>query len=340
MIIGEKILINSRIIIITSFKNNDEIMKTTTFTYKDQDEIEIFVYKWAPEGSPKAAVQLSHGLAEHAKRYERVAEALTDAGFICYADDHRGHGLTAGDLTEATLEGNAGYLGPNGWEGTVNSIHELSKIIKKEHPDIPLFLLGHSWGSFMAQDMMQQWGDEYRGVILSGTNGNTNKLLLKAGIQVAKSELKKRGPRQPSPKLNHLTFKAYNKPWKKEPGATEFEWLSRDKEEVKKYIEDPWCGFIPPPSLFIELLNGLLKIWKEENEMKIPKNLPIYVFSGSEDSVSRQTKDLVPMLERYKKYGIQDLTVKFYEGARHETFNEINRDEVYNDLITWLNAHI
>jgi len=280
------------------------------------------------------------GLAEHAKRYEGVATALCNAGLICYANDHRGHGLTAGDLTEATLPGRAGDLGPNGWEGTVNSIHELSKIIKKENPNLPLFLLGHSWGSFMAQDMIQQWGEEYDGVILSGSNGKSNKALLKVGKKIAKKEIEKRGPLEPSPKLNRLTFKSYNRPWKKEPGATEFEWLSRDKTEVQKYIEDPWCGFISPATLYFELLNGLLKIWVPEYEKNIPKNLPIYIFSGTEDPVSRGLKDLEPLIERYKEYGIHDVSVKFYENGRHESFNEINREEVYSDLIKWLNDHL
>jgi len=316
-------------------------MKKSTFNYQDQDGIEIFVYKWEPDAAaPKAAVQIAHGMAEHAARYEYVAEKLTDAGFVVYADDHRGHGLTAGDLTEATLEGNAGVLGPNGWDGTVNAIHELTKIIKKEHPNIPLFLLGHSWGSFMGQDIMQQWGDQYDGVILSGTNGRQNKLALKLGKWIAKRQMKKYGPEAPSETMDKLSFGAFNKPWKKEPGATGFEWLSRDKEQVQKYVDDPWCGFIAPASFFLELLKGLEKIWDKDREKQIPKDLPIYIFSGSEDPVSRGTKDLLPLIERYRKYGVQDLEAKFYDGARHETFNETNRDEVIGDLVAWLEDHL
>lgn len=315
-------------------------MKSSTFTYKDQDGIEIFVYKWEPETKPKAAVQISHGLAEHAKRYERVAEALCKEGYICYADDHRGHGRTVGDLTEATLAGNAGVLGPNGWIGTVNSVHELTNIIKKENLSIPIFLIGHSWGSFISQDIIQQWGKDYKGCILSGSNGKILKLLLKAGKAIAKKDLQKRGPTAPSPKMDNLSFKSYNRPWKKEPGATKFEWLSRDKAEIKKYIDDPWCGFISPASLYLEMLKGFEKIWDETNEKKIPKELAIYFMSGSEDPVSRGTKDLIPLIERYKEYGIKDVSYKFYENGRHEMFNEINRDEVYKDVINWLNSHL
>ena len=315
-------------------------MKSTTFTYKDQDDVEIFVYKWEPDQTPKAVVQISHGLAEHAARYTHVAEALCNANYICYADDHRGHGRTAGDLTEATLEGNAGNLGPNGWKGTLNSIHELTNIIKKENPNLPVFFLGHSWGSFLGQNLIQEWGAEYKGCIMSGTNGKMGKILIKAGRGIAKKEIKKHGPNAPSEKMDRLSFKAYSKPWKKEPGATKFEWLSRDKEVVNKYIADPWCGFISPGSLFLEMLTAFLKIWDESNERKIPKDLPIYFISGSEDPVSLQTKNLMPIIERYKEYGIKDVTYKIYENGRHEMFNEINKEEVLQDVINWFNSHL
>ncbi len=315
-------------------------MKSSTFNYSDQDDVEIFVYKWEPDTKPKAVVQILHGLAEHAKRYERLAEALCNDGYICYADDHRGHGRTAGDLTEATLAGNAGVLGPNGWSGTINSIHELSKIIKKENSDIPLFLLGHSWGSLLAQDYIQEWGNEIKGVVLSGTVGKIRKLVIIAGRLIIKSELKKLGPTTASEKLDKMNFKSYNRDWKNEEGATGFEWLSRDKAEVKKYVDDPWCGFINPASLWLEFLNGLEKIFHKNNQGKIPKDLPIFLIAGTLDPVGTKTKTLQTLMKRYREYGIKDVSHKFYEDARHEVFNEINRKEVFSDVINWLNSHI
>ncbi|MFW9773977.1 MAG: alpha/beta hydrolase, partial [Candidatus Thorarchaeota archaeon] len=195
-------------------------MKSSTFTFKDQDNIEIFVYKWEPETPPKAAIQIIHGLAEHAKRYTRVAEALCDAGFVCYANDQRGHGLTAGDLTEATLEGNAGVLGPNGWKGVVNDLHELSKIIKQKNSNLPLFLIGHSWGAFTAQDYIQEWGHEIKGCILSGTNGKVRGLVVRAGKIILRGEIKKLDPTAPSQKMYDMNFKSNNRDWKTEEGAT------------------------------------------------------------------------------------------------------------------------
>jgi len=315
-------------------------MKSSTFTFADQDGIEIFVYKWEPETEPKAAVQILHGLVEHAKRYERLAEALCKEGYVCYANDHPGHGLTAGDLTEATLKGHGGVLGPSGWRGVVNNVHELSNIIKKENPNLPLFLLGHSWGAMLAQDYIQDWGNEIKGCILSGTNGKVRALVVKAGKILLKSEMKKRGPTEPSQKMYDMNFKANNRNWQNDEGATGFEWLSRDKEEVQKYIDDPWCGFMPPANLWLEFLHGFEKMYDSKNEEKIPNDLPVHFISGSLCPIGNKTKGVQAIINRYNKNGMKDVTYKFYEDARHEIFNEINRDEVFKDVINWLDSHL
>ncbi len=315
-------------------------MKSSTFTFKDKDGIDIFVYKWEPETKPKAVVQILHGLAEHAKRYERLAEALCKEGYICYANDHPGHGLTAGDLTEATLEGHAGVLGPSGWRGVVNGIHDLSNIIKKENPNLPLFLIGHSWGAMLAQDYIQDWGNEIKGCILSGTNGKVRSLVVKAGKVLLKSEMKKRSPTEPSQKMYDMNFKTNNRDWEKEEGATGFEWLSRDKIEVQKYIDDPWCGFIPPARLWLEFLYGFEKMYDPKNEEKVPKDLPVYFISGSLCPIGNKTKYVKGMVDRYIKNGMKDVNYKFYEDTRHEIFNEVNREEVFKDVINWLDSHL
>ncbi len=308
-------------------------MKSTTFTYKDQDGIDIFVYKWEPDsGESKAIIQISHGLAEHALRYQDVAEFLTQKGFVCYADDHRGHGKSIKD-------GNAGYLGPNGWDGTVNSIHELTTIIKKENPNKPVFYFGHSWGSLLGQDIIQQFGSDYKGAILSGTAGSMNKMLLIIGGIIAGRAAKK-DPIKQNPKLNDMTFGSYNNRWKKEPGATGFEWLSRDKEQVKKYVDDPLCGFASTSSYYAESIKGLKKIWNKKNEQKIPKDLPIYFIAGQFDPVGSETKTITKLMKRYKSYGITDVEYKFYEEGRHEMLNEINKEEVYQDVGNWFEKHL
>ncbi|MFX1396723.1 MAG: alpha/beta fold hydrolase [Promethearchaeota archaeon] len=311
----------------------------STFTFEDQDGISIHVYKWIPNGLPKGIIQISHGMLEHARNYDRLARVFCKAGFACYANDHRGHGLTAGDLREETLKGNAGVLGTHGWKGVVSSMHELTEIIQKEYPDKPIFLVAHSWGSFLSQSLIQQSGKDYKGVVLSGSKGAINKFTLKAGKTIAKGQVKKLGLTTPSEKMYDLIFKSYNKLWKNERGATGFEWLTQDKEIVKKYIEDPWCGFIPPAQFFVELFNCFETIWKEKNELKIPKDLPILIISGSLDPVSNKIKTLIPLIDRYKTFGIEDVTLKIFEGTRHEIFNEINRDEIIQYVLDWINDH-
>jgi alpha-beta hydrolase superfamily lysophospholipase len=307
-------------------------MESSSFTFKDHDGIEIFVYKWAPEGNAKAVIQIAHGMAEHAARYARLAEKLTQAGYIVYANDHRGHGKTAKDLDKK------GQLGPGGQESMVKDLKQLTDIIKKENPGLPVFLLGHSMGSFLSQAYIQQYGKELKGVILSGTNGHMSKLVLALGMMIAKGDVKKLGPNAPGEKMDKQSFGSYNKTF--EPAKTKFDWLSRDEAEVQKYVNDPWCGFVCPTSFYVELLTCLSTIWKKANEAKIPKDLPVYMFSGSMDPVGGNTKGVIALFNRYLKLGIKDVTKKFYDGGRHESFNEINRDEVTKDVIAWLDAHV
>ncbi len=283
-------------------------MKSETFWYKDKDEVEIFVYKWLPEGIPKGSVQIAHGLAEHAKRYTHVAEALVKAGYAVYIDDHRGHGKTGEKF------GVLGELGPRGWDGTVEALTTLTDIIKDEVPGVPIFLLGHSWGSFLSQDYIQRWGNKLQGVLLTGTTGAPN----------PKTDLGAEGLG-----LNYTV---------KNP-KTPFDWLTRDEAEVQKYIDDPLCGFSLPPSILQILGKSNEKLLDSKNDKKIPKNLKIYIFVGNNDSVGGKEGATV-LAERYKIAGIKDVTLKTYPECRHELFNEINRVEVIQEVISWINSHL
>ena len=283
-------------------------MKSETFWYKDKDGVEIFVYKWLPEGNPKAAVQVAHGLAEHAKRYTPVAEALVKAGYAVYADDHRGHGKTGEKF------GKLGELGPRGWTGTVEALVALTDVIKKEQTGIPVFLLGHSWGSFLSQDYIQHWGNKLQGVLLTGTTGAPN----------PKTDLGAEGLG-----LNYIV---------KNP-KTPFDWLTRDENEVQKYIDDPLCGFSLPPSILQTLGESNEKLLDTKNDEKIPKELKVYIFVGTNDSVGGKEGATV-LVERYQNAGIKDITFKAYPESRHELFNELNRDEVIRDVISWLDSRL
>ncbi len=304
----------------------------SSFTFTDPDGFEIFVYKWTPdEGVPlRAAIQIAHGAAEHALRYERFAEFLTQFGFVVFANDHRGHWMTAGSLDKA------GICGEDGWYGIVKDAKQLSDSIKEQYSDLPFFLFGHSMGSMIAQDYIQRWGDQLDGVILSGSVGSLGDNVDQT-LAIAEHLVQTQGADQPSDLFGQM-FAGFNTPF--EPGKTGFEWLSRDVDEVQKYVVDPWCGFAFTNGMTLEFLKGGIKIWMPENEDQIPNELPMLFFSGALDPVGGNTLGVKALVERYVEKGVQEITLKFYEGGRHEMLNETNRDEVYKDVLDWLEAHL
>jgi alpha-beta hydrolase superfamily lysophospholipase len=308
-------------------------MKSDTFTFKTSDGVQIFTYRWMPDeaSAVKGVVQIAHGMAEHAARYERFADALTKAGYAVYANDHRGHGKTAGS------QDNIGYFADeNGWEKVVKDMHALTVIIKKENPNKPFFLFGHSMGSFLSRHYSMLYASELTGLILSGTGGDPG-AIGKIGLFVAKMDAMFHGRKAKSEIMNKLSFGAFNSAFK--PNRTDYDWLSRDNAEVDKYINDPLCGTVFTAGFFCDMLGGLDFINKKENIGKIPKNLPIYLFSGAKDPVGTNTKGVNQVYNSLKNAGIGDLTLKFYENGRHESLNEINRDEVFRDVIVWLDKH-
>jgi len=311
-------------------------MKSSTFTFKDTYGVDTFVYKWLPDsGDIKACVQIVHGLAEHAGRYVEFAESLTKAGFACYADDHRGHGKTAG------TESKRGIFGPGGSNAVIQGMKQLTDIIKKEQPGKALFMFGHSWGSYLVQDYMQQFGGELKGVVLSGSAGKQSFLIQKLGPVLARSQVKKIGADTPSDFLYKMTFKAFNKKFEPSPTGTDFDWTSRDEASVKSYAADPFCGFKITPGFGLEFANSLNRLWKPENEKRIPVDLPVLIIAGTMDASNGFLKMLKPLPKRYKEQlGIKDVTEKYYEGARHAVHHETNKDEVIADVIAWFNAHV
>lgn len=310
-------------------------MVEKTFTFKASDGEEIFAYNWRPEdenNNVKGIVQIAHGMAEAAHRYKRFAEKLVKEGYIVYANDHRGHGKTAPSLDEI------GYIGPDGYNRMVQDMKEFTDLIRdRENKDLPLFLFGHSMGSFLAQRYISHYGDNIQGVILSGTSGDQG-FVLNIGISIAKREVAKKGPKARSPRLNNLSFGSYNK--KFEPSRTEFDWLTRNEKEVDKYIKDPYCGGIFTTSFYYDFFKGLKENFEKSNLENIPKNLPIYIFAGDKDPVGNMGKGVLKLVKCYQRLGIKDLEYKLYKDGRHEMLNEINRDEVMEDVINWLDKHI
>lgn len=279
---------------------------------------------WAPEGSPRAIVQILHGMAEHIDRYERMAKALNEKGYLAAGRNHRGHGKDAEPL---------GYFADkNGWDAILADAHDVSAELKKRYPGVPFILLGHSMGSFLAREYALRYGQELDGLILSGT-GFYPKALCAAGRLMARLSPKKK----PAKFVDKIAFSGNNKPFA--PGRTGFEWLSRDEREVDKYVADPLCGFTFTGSAFADFFGGLMALTDESRLDAMPKGLPVYFMSGDRDPVGQMGEGVRQVAEQFKNAGMQSVTVKLYPEARHELFNELNRDQVTADLTAWLDSH-
>ncbi|MEV2696011.1 alpha/beta hydrolase [Paenibacillus larvae] len=302
-----------------------------TWKLQDPEQISIHVYTWQPlEQVPiRGVVQIAHGMTETAKRYERFAASLAKEGYIVYANDHRGHGLTAKHPDEL------GYVGEDGFNWMVRNMGQLSEEIKRRHPGLPLFLFAHSMGSFLAQKYIYTFSRHIDGVILSGSNGPRG-IELALGIAVTRTIMSIKGKKYRSKWVDSLEFGGFNKAF--EPTKTPFDWLSRDEEEVEKYIADPYCGNLSTVSFYHDFFRLLRDIHKTESMSKIPKDLPIFVLAGEQDPVGNMGKGIQKLMKTYSRLGLQAES-KLYPGARHEILNELNRDEVTIDVIDWLNRH-
>jgi alpha-beta hydrolase superfamily lysophospholipase len=295
----------------------------TTFTLTATDQTRFFVYQWLTVNPPRAVVQIAHGMAEHAGRYDGLAQALNAAGYAVYAQDHRGHGRTA------PSKGDLGFLAAKqGWRGCLDDIQALRRHIAAEHPQAPVILLGHSMGSFMAQQVAGENGAAFAGLVLSGSYRQP-RLLARAGALLARIEKLRIGPRGRSGLLQAITLGAYNRRFA--PNRTPFDWLTRDSEAVDRYAADPTCGFRPTVQLWIDLLDAL-----GAGLPLPPKNLPVYIMCGECDPVAATDPCARRLALSFREAGIKSVTHRVYPEARHELFHETNRGEASRDLVAWL----
>jgi len=307
-------------------------MESSTFTLRPTESTELFVYRWVPKSGPKAVVQIAHGLAEHAGRYRRLAEALAGAGYAVYANDHRGHGRSA-----AKQDDLGWFADHDGWDKCVEDLWQINDCIARDHPGLPIVLLGNCIGSFMAQQFIAEYGESLAGVVLSGSGGMLPTWLRVVGA-IARIERLLQGPRGKSKILAHLTFGRFNKQFL--PARTAFDWLSRDEAEVDRYIADPLCAFPLTAQLVIDVIGGIDNVARPCLQARVPTWLSVHIIAGTRDPVSAGTKTLLQLLADYRAAGLQQVTHRFYPEARHELFNETNRAEVTRDVIGWLDALI
>lgn len=301
-------------------------MQHADFWIKAGDSTPLFVNHWSPPHTPRAAVMLAHGMAEHSGRYARLGQALADAGISLYALDQRGHGRTA---EHGTL---GHYADAEGWSKVVGDLATLNHHIRQQLPETPIILFAHSMGTYIGQAYLMQHSCSLQAAILSGSNYQPE-ALYRAAEWIARFERWRLGPTGRSKLINFLSFGSFNKAFK--PNRTAFDWLSRDMAEVDRYINDPLCGFICTTQLWIDLLGGLQQITPTDNLAQIDNELPILVIGGEHDPVS-QGKRLRDLAQALGHAGLKAVELKIYPGGRHELLNESNRDEVTTYLIHWL----
>jgi len=292
------------------------------------DGVPLHVYIWPDARAPvRGVVAIAHGMAEHAARYDAFASYLNSRGYIVEAHDHRGHGKTA------RTDNDLGFFAEqNGWRRVVADLSERLADMRQRHAGRKLVLFGHSMGSFMAQQVMYQAPQLLDAVVLSGSNGKPLPIAA-MGRMVARVERLRLGKHGRSTLLAKLTFGAFNK--KFAPNRTEFDWLSRDAAQVDAYIADTRCGFACTTQMWIDLLDALPQLAKPANRGEIPQELPVLVLSGDADPVGLNLSELV---NGYDKVGLQRVTVKLYPEGRHEMLNEINRTQVFADIVGWLDT--
>ncbi len=274
------------------------------------DGTRLIGQRWTADDTARAAVVLAHGMGEHSLRYDRLGKALSAVGIDMLAVDQRGHGRTAA-MSGTPL----GSLGPAGWDGLAADFALVVRSTRKERPDIPIVVLGHSMGSWVVQQFLLDHSADVTAAVLSGTAALE---LVLAGVDPTRE----------------LDLSAFNAPFA--PGRTGFEWLSRDPAEVDQYVAEPMCGFGLDPDGVQGMVDAAPRLVDTSG---LRAGLPLYVLAGSDDPVNGGMAALGPLVDRYRAAGL-DVTTRTYPGGRHEMFNETNRDDVVADLIEWLNRYL
>lgn len=277
-------------------------------------------------GNVKAVVQISHGMAEHAARYLQFAEYLCENGFAVVLHDHIGHGESAASPEQL------GYFGEHGEQSFVEDMKTVTDWAKKEYPALPLVLLGHGMGSLIARNYTAQYGNLLAGAVYSGTSGSNPALGF--GLLLCNVLIKCKGEKYRSKLLDKIAFGAYNKKTEK---RTPCDWASRDKQEVDKFIADPFCGYMYTVSGMKALFLTVREISKDSWYAALPQNLPVLLISGTMDPIGNYGKGVQEVYRHLKETGHRNVQIKLYDGARHEILNETNRKEVYADILDFFN---
>lgn len=292
------------------------------------DGFKVYVSIRKPAGKPIGHIHILHGMAEHSGRYDEAAAYFVSKGYVVSAHDHRGHGKTS------AMNGKRGHFGDEaGFDHVVSDVYEVVTHVKKAYPTERFILIGHSMGSFIARRFIQLHGEVVDLVALSGT-GDDGGIPRFGGQALGFIFGKQKGYSEQNPLLNELVFGGFNRRINKP--LTTFDWLSKNPTHVFSYLSDEYCGFIPTTQFFLDLFHGLGVIHDPSEIAKIPKKLPILLFSGTEDPVGNHGKALWKVAKQYEAAGISRVTVCLFEDGRHELLNDSSRPEVIQAVREWI----
>lgn len=308
------------------------IINKKTFSFKSSSKLcDIYAYSYFPDKNVKlkGVIQIAHGMAEHHERYEDFIEFLNNNGYAVYINDHLGHGKSVAN------DDHLGYFGQkDGYLNLVEDMKKLTNIISKECPDMPIILFGHSMGSMLARLYTEKYGKNLKAAIYCGTCGSNP--AAKPGIAIVNTIAKIKGDHYRSEFINKLAFGSYNK--KFTPNRTAFDWLTTDNDVVDKYINDPYCGFLFTTYGYRDLMSLIVVISRNDWYTSVPHELPIYLIAGEDDPVGNYGKGINEVYGGLIDSKHTDVSIKLFSGDRHEILNEKDKDDVYKNILSWLNT--
>lgn len=304
-----------------------------SFTLQSTDgKTPLYCVKWVPSGPALGVVQLVHGMVEYIERYDDFASYLCAQGFYVIGCDHIAHGNSV-----LSKDDWGHFSDDDGFETLIDDIGVVRAYAQREQPSIPYFLFGHSMGSYAVRNSIMRHPEGLAGAIICGT-GNQSPALLRAGQALCSVLKKVHSPRYKSTLVHNMALGALDKPYKSEGLKNAF--LTTDTAVVDAYNAEPRCSFMFTVGSYHSMFGGMIKLHDKESLLKIPKSLPLFVASGACDPLGNMGKDIRALYESYLALGIKDVTLKLFDGMRHEVLNEKNKAEAYAAFSQWLHAHV
>lgn len=306
------------------------MIKEEHFEFQSQREgVRCHAMRWIPEGEVRAVVLLVHGMAEHIERYREFAQYLANHGILAAGHDHLGHGRSAS-------EKEYGYFASTHGDRTlVRDIHTLCRTIKKDYPDVPCVLFGHSMGSFLTRQYLCSFGTQLDGAVICGT-GCMPEALLRMALVLCRAQARMFGWKYRSRLLSFLTSGSFNLRFR--PNRTSADWLCKDEKTVDQYVSDPMCGFRFTLNGYYNLFLSMLKTGRREYLERMPRRLPVLFIAGAEDPVGGCGKGVMRAVQLFQDVGMKHVECKLYAGDRHEILNETDRQTVFEDVLGWLRS--